>query len=86
MAPDTPPADEVSWAGAFAWLGLALFNVLLLFFLGVLAVFGSLARRRGEGLLAYIRRELRGEHNLALSFIMGALFLVPVVVAYHITL
>ncbi|ASN82871.1 hypothetical protein [Deinococcus ficus] len=79
-------AMDTSWATAFTWLALALLVTLILFFMGVLVVFGSLARRRGEGLLAYIRREMREEHNLALSFIMGALFIVPAVVTYHVTL
>lgn len=57
-----------------------------MFGLGLLAVFGSLARRRREPILAYVQRELRQEHNLALSLIMGALFIMPVIVAYHITL
>ena len=77
---------DISWVQAFTWLAVALLVTLILFFLGVLVVFGSLARRRREGLLAYIRREMRQEHNLALSFIMGALFIVPVVVTYHVTL
>lgn len=79
------PADG-TWAEAFTWLAVAVLVTLLLFTLGVLAVFGTLARRKGEGVLRYIRREMREEHNLALSFIMGALFLVPAVVTYHVTL
>lgn len=75
-----------TWAEAFAWLALAILVSMLLFALGVFLVFGTLARRRKESLLVYIRREMRQEHNLALSFIMGALFLVPVVVTYHLTL
>lgn len=82
----TPVPTDGSWAEAFTWLAVAVVVTLLLFTLGVLVVFGSLARRRGEGVLRYIRRELREEHNLALSFIMGALFLVPAVVTYHVTL
>lgn len=81
-----PSVGSGSWADAFAWLAVAVLVTLLLFALGVLLVFGTLARRRREPLLAYIRREMRHEHNLALSFIMGALFLVPVVVTYHLTL
>lgn len=80
------PVGDGTWGEAFSWLALAVLISLLLFGLGVLLVFGTLARRRQEGLLTYIRREMRQEHNLALSFIMGALFLVPVVVTYHITL
>ncbi|GHG35466.1 hypothetical protein CBQ26_18515 [Deinococcus indicus] len=81
-----PVPTDGSWAEAFTWLAVAVVVTLLLFTLGVLVVFGSLARRRGEGVLRYIRRELREEHNLALSFIMGALFLVPAVVTAHVTL
>lgn len=80
------PGGDGSWSDAFSWLALAVLISLLLFWLGVLVVFGTLARRRQEGILTYIRREMRQEHNLALSFIMGALFLVPVVVTYHVTL
>lgn len=80
------PGGDGTWGEAFSWLALAVLISLLLFGLGVSLVFGTLARRRREGLLTYIRREMRQEHNLALSFIMGALFLVPVVVTYHITL
>ena len=82
----TPVPTDGTWAEAFTWLAVAVVVTLLLFTLGVLAVFGSLARRKGEGVLRYIRREMREEHNLALSFIMGALFLVPAVVTYHVTL
>ncbi|MFN4251946.1 hypothetical protein [Deinococcus sp.] len=82
----SPAAEGGTWAEAFMWLAVAVFVTLLLFTLGVVAVFGTLARRRGEGVLRYIRREMREEHNLALSFIMGALFLVPAVVTYHVTL
>lgn len=77
---------DLPWAEAFAWLGLAVGLSLLLFSAGVWAVFGALARRKGESVSAYLRRELRDEHNLALSFVLGALFIVPVVVAYHVTL
>ncbi|GGK19191.1 hypothetical protein GCM10008955_10800 [Deinococcus malanensis] len=83
---DPSPAGSGSWADAFSWLAVAVLVTLLLFGLGVFVVFGTLARRRRESLLVYIRREMRHEHNLALSFIMGALFLVPVVVTYHLTL
>ena len=83
---DAPTPATASWSESFAWFGVALLISLLLFLAGLAVVFGTLARRRQEGLLAYIRRELRQEHNLALAFIMGALFIVPVVVAYHITL
>lgn len=82
----TPVPTDGTWAEAFTWLAVAVVVTLLLFTLGVLAVFGSLARRKGEGVLRYIRREMREEHNLALSFIMGALFIVPAVVTYHVTL
>ena len=82
----SPVPEGGTWAEAFMWLAVAVFVTLLLFTLGVVAVFGTLARRRGEGVLRYIRREMREEHNLALSFIMGALFLVPAVVTYHVTL
>ncbi|GGL14727.1 DUF350 domain-containing protein [Deinococcus radiotolerans] len=82
----SPVPDGGTWTEAFTWLAVAIIVTLLLFTLGVLAVFGSLARRKGEGVLRYIRREMREEHNLALSFIMGALFLVPAVVTYHVTL
>ncbi|WP_261663043.1 hypothetical protein [Deinococcus sp. Marseille-Q6407] len=77
---------NLPWSQAFAWLGLAVGLSLFLFSVGVWAVFGVLSRRRHESISAYLRRELRDEHNLALSFILGALFLVPVVVAYHVTL
>ncbi|ACO47404.1 hypothetical protein DEDE109153_17145 [Deinococcus deserti] len=83
---DPVAAGGGTWAEAFAWLALAVLVTMLLFALGVFLVFGTLARRRKESLLGYIRREMRHEHNLALSFIMGALFLVPVVVTYHLTL
>jgi len=83
---EVPTQGAESWGEALAWLGVALLVSLLMFGLGLAAVFGSLARRRRERMLTYIQRELRQEHNLALSFIMGALFIVPVVVAYHITL
>lgn len=83
---DPSPVGSGSWADAFSWLAIAVLVTLLLFGFGVLVVFGTLARRRQEPLLVYIRREMRHEHNLALSFIMGALFLVPVVVTYHLTL
>lgn len=82
----SPVPTDGTWAEAFTWLAVAVVVTLLLFTLGVLAVFGTLARRKGEGVLRYIRREMREEHNLALSFIMGALFLVPAVVTYHVTL
>ena len=77
---------HLPWREAFGWLGLAVGMSLLLFSAGVWAVFGTLARRKGESVSAYLRRELVTEHNLALSFVLGALFLVPVVVAYHVTL
>ena len=80
------PMTDLPWSQAFAWLGLAVGLSLLLFSLGVWAVFGTLARRKGESVSGYLRRELVAEHNLALSFVLGALFLVPVVVAYHVTL
>ncbi|UQN09552.1 hypothetical protein [Deinococcus sp. QL22] len=83
---DAPSQATASWGEAFSWFGIALLVSLIMFSLGLVAVFGSLARRRREPILAYIQRELRQEHNLALSFIMGALFIVPVIVAYHITL
>lgn len=83
---EVPTQGTESWSEALTWFGLALLVSLLMFGLGLAAVFGSLARRRRERVLVYIRRELRQEHNLALSFILGALFIVPVVVAYHITL
>lgn len=83
---EVPTQGTESWGEALTWFGLALLVSLLMFGLGLAAVFGSLARRRRERVLVYIRRELRQEHNLALSFILGALFIVPVVVAYHITL
>ncbi|MXV19155.1 hypothetical protein [Deinococcus xianganensis] len=82
----TPVPADGTWTEAFTWLAVAVIVTLLLFTLGVLAVFGTLARRKSEGVLRYIRREMREEHNLALSFIMGALFLVPAVVTYHVTL
>lgn len=82
----SPVPTDGTWTEAFTWLAVAVIVTLLLFTLGVLAVFGTLARRKGEGVLRYIRREMREEHNLALSFIMGALFLVPAVVTYHVTL
>lgn len=80
------PLHTLPWGQAFAWLGVAVTVTLLLFGLGVLVVFGTLARRRRESIARYLRRELRHEHNLALSFILGALFIVPAVVAYHSTL
>ncbi len=83
---DAPTQATASWGEAFGWFGVALLVSFLMFALGLLAVFGTLARRRREPVLTYIRRELRQEHNLALSLIMGALFIVPVIVAYHITL
>jgi len=82
----SPVPTDGTWAEAFTWLAVAVVVTLLLFTLGVLVVFGTLARRQGEDVLRYIRREMREEHNLALSFIMGALFLVPAVVTYHVTL
>lgn len=83
---DAPTEATASWGEAFSWFGIAVLVSFLMFALGLLAVFGTLARRRRERVLAYIQRELREEHNLALSLIMGALFIVPVIVAYHITL
>lgn len=83
---EAPTQGSASWGEALTWFGIALLVSMLMFSLGLGAVFGSLARRRRERILAYIQRELRQEHNLALSFIMGALFIVPVIVAYHITL
>ncbi|RTR27750.1 hypothetical protein [Deinococcus radiophilus] len=80
------PLTELSWSQAFVWLGMAVGLSLLLFSLGVWLVFGTLARRKGESVSGYLRRELVAEHNLALSFILGSLFLVPVVVAYHVTM
>ena len=78
--------NDLTWAEAFGWLGVAVGVALLLFSLGTWLVFGTLARRKGESVSRYLRRELVTEHNLALAFVLGALFIVPVVVVYHVTL
>ncbi len=80
-----PPAEVTSYTEAFFWLAVGLTLVGLFFLLGAAVVFGLLARRRRESMFVYIQRELRTEHNLSLSMIMGALFIVPVIVAYHMT-
>lgn len=80
-----PPAETTSYREAFFWLAVGLTLVTLFFLLGAAIVFGLLARRRRERMFSYIQRELRTEHNLSLALIMGALFIVPVVVAYHMT-
>jgi|GEM_PF-2629309 len=80
-----PPTAANSYLEAFFWLGLGISIAILMFLLGLLIVFGLLARRHRESVFSYMQRELRSEHNLSLSLIMGALFIVPVVVAYHMT-
>lgn len=80
-----PPAATNNWLETFFWLGAGILIALLFFAVGVFVIFGLLARRHGQTVRDYIRRELRTEHNLSLSLIMGALFIVPVVVAYHMT-
>jgi len=80
-----PPVAAASYAEALFWLGIGMVIAVLFFVLGTLMVFGVLARRQREGMFRYIQRELRREHNLSLTMIMGALFIVPVVVAYHMT-
>ncbi len=80
-----PPVAAPSYGEAFFWLAIGIVIAVLFFVLGMVIVFGTLARRRRENLFAYIRRELRTEHNLSLAMIMGALFIVPIVVAYHMT-
>lgn len=80
-----PPVAVASYLEAFFWLGLGIAIVVAFFLLGIIIVFGLLARRHRESVFGYMQRELRQEHNLSLSLIMGALFIVPVVVAYHMT-
>lgn len=80
-----PPVPAASYVEAFFWLAVGILIAVLFFSIGMLVVFGTLARRRSENLVGYIQRELRAEHNLSLAMIMGALFIVPIVVAYHMT-
>jgi hypothetical protein len=80
-----PPTAAANWMESLFWLVIGILIAMLIFVAGVLFIFGLLARRHQQTITAYIRRELRTEHNLSLSLIMGALFIVPVVVAYHMT-
>ena len=80
-----PPVAAASYGEAFFWLAVGITIAVLFFLVGMLIVFGALARRRRENVFVYIQRELRTEHNLSLAMIMGALFIVPIVVAYHMT-
>lgn len=67
------------------WLAIGIGVAIFIFLIGVILVFGALARRHRQSLSEYIQRELRTEHNLSLSLVMGALFIVPIIVAYHMT-
>lgn len=80
-----PPVAAASYGEALFWLVVGIAIAVLFFVIGMMIVFGTLARRRRENVFAYIQRELRAEHNLSLAMIMGALFIVPIVVAYHMT-
>ncbi len=80
-----PQTATTSWIDTLFWLCIGILIALLFFAIGVMLTFGLLASRHVQTIRDSIRRELRTEHNLSLSLIMGALFIVPVVVAYHMT-